>query len=405
MVQLQLTKTTNKITTNNNLIMKNKLFYTLIVSVLILSSCNKNKVRIEGTITNAPKNSVLYISNLATVGEKALDSTILEKDGEFNFKLACEQTSFYVLSLKSKNINLLADPGDKITINSTAEEFGYKYQVKGSVNSGLMQLLAEKLYETQIQMKKLQDEFTVAQKSGNTVLSDTISKQYDKLLVKHKRFIIEFILQNLTSPISIAAVYQELEPGSYVLSTTRDLQYIKLVSDSLKKYYPKMPQVQALWTEREKLLTQYNERRLQAMVKGQARNYPEITLPDSNGKEQSLSSLDGSKVIILSFWACNDKNSNLMQADLMRLYNLYSSKGLKVYQVALNTEKEVWISALQHYQQPWINVIDLNTKSIAAGNYNLQNLPENFVIGKDGKIVGRDLAGNDLEKAINQQLR
>ena len=221
--------------------MKNKLLYTLIVSALILSSCNKNKVRIEGTITNAPKNSVLYISNLANpVGEKALDSTILEKDGEFNFKLACEQTSFYVLSLKSKNINLLADPGDKITINSTAEEFGYKYQVKGSVNSGLMQLLAEKLYETQIQMKKLQDEFTAAQKSGNTVLSDTISKQYDKLLIKHKRFIIEFILQNLTSLLVLLLYIKNLNQVRMYLVPLAIYNISNLVSDSLKKYYPKM---------------------------------------------------------------------------------------------------------------------------------------------------------------------
>jgi len=386
--------------------MKNKLICLLMLSVLVWgSSCNKHKVRIEGKITNAPGKSILYISNLATVGQKALDSTILSKDGEFSFKLACEQTSFYVLSLNKKNISLLAEPGDKISITSTANEFGYKYQVKGSYNSGLMQLLSEKLYDTQLEMKKLQTEYAQAEKSNNVALQDTLNKQYSSLLAKHKRFVVEFVLQNLTSPISLAAVYQELEPGLYVLNTTRDLQYIKLVSDSLKKYYPKMPQVQALWTEREQLLTQFNEQRLRAMSKGAVRNYPEIKLPDASGKEQVLSSLDGSKVIIISFWACNDENSDIMQNDLMRLYKLYADKGLKIYQVALEQDKRLWLSALAHYKQPWINVIDQSEKSIYAGTFNLQSLPENFVIGKDGKIVGRDLAGNELERAINQQLR
>ncbi len=376
------------------------------VSVLVITTaCNKNKARINGTITDAPKNSVLYISNLEMVGQKALDSTVLEKDGEFSFKLKCEQTSFFVLSLNKKNISLLAEPGDKITINSTAADFGYRYQVLGSSNSGLMQLLAEKLHETQVKMKKLQEDYAVAEKGGNVALQDSINKQFTSLLATHKRFIVDFIIKNLTSPISIAAVYQELEPGIYVLNTTRDLQYIKLVSDSLKKYYPKMPQVQALWAEREKLLSQYNEMRLREMAKGKARNYPDIKLPDSSGKDVSLSSLDGSKVIILSFWACKDENSNIMQNDLMRLYKIYADKGLKIYQVALNTEQGLWLKALEHYKQPWINVIDLSTKSIVSGNYNLQSLPENFVIGKEGKIVGRDLAGDDLEKAINQQLR
>ena len=376
------------------------------VSALVWgSSCNKHKVRINGTIDGAPKKSVLYISNLATVGQKALDSTILEKDGEFSFKLACEQTSFYVLSLNKKNINLLAEPGDKITINSTAADFGYKYQVKGSKNTGLMQLLAERLYETQLQMKKLQDEYIAAQKNANTNLTDTITKQYATLLAKHKRFIVEFILQNLTSPISIAAVYQELEPGTYVLNTTRDLQYIKLVSDSLKKYYPKMPQVKALWDEREQLLTQFNEKRLLSMIKGKSRNYPDIKLPDSKGNEQSLSSLDGSKVILLTFWVCNDENSNDMQHVLLRLHKLYADKGLKIFQVALEPNVQLWLSALKHFNEPWINVIDSSEKSIYLGTYNLQSNPSIFVIGKEGQIIARDVVGDELEKAINQQLR
>jgi peroxiredoxin len=387
--------------------MRRKLHFLLFASLLILATaCNKHKVIIEGTIDGLDSKTKLYLSELTIPGQKTIDSTEVNTKGHFRFKIDAQQPRFLVLSLKDQTITLLAEPGEKISIKTSSKQFGYGYKLKGSYESGLLQLLNEDLFDTQKQIDSLQLAYNNAQKNNNKVLSDTISTHYEQLVKKHKRFLIEYILQNLTSPVSIAAIYQEITPGNYVLNTVRDLQYVKLVSDSLKKYHPEMPQVKALLSERERLLSQYSEMKLRAMAsKGETRNYPDIQLPDANGVEQKLSSLDGN-IIVLAFWTSTDENSTLMQSDLFALYREFGPKGLKIYQVSFDSNKNEWSKFIAKYNEPWTNVIDVRSSaSPYLGIFNLQSIPSNFVIGKKGIIVGRDISGNELKKVVQQQFR
>jgi peroxiredoxin len=387
--------------------MRHKLHFILFASLLILATaCNKHKVIIEGSIDELDGKTKLYLAELTIPGQKTIDSTEVSFKGHFRFKVDAQQPRFLVLTLKDQTITLLVEPGEKISINTSSKHFGYGYKLKGSYESGLLQLLNEDLYDTQKDIDSLQLAYDNAQKSNNKALSDTISNHYNQLIKKHKRFLIEYILQNLTSPVSIAAIYQEITPGSYVLNTVRDLQYVKLVSDSLKKYHPEMPQVKALLSERERLLSQYSEMKLRALAsKGETRSYPDIELPDANGTNQKLSSLDGN-VIVLAFWTSTDENSTLMQSDLFSLYREFGSKGLKIYQVSFDSNQNDWARTMAKYNEPWINVIDIRSNvSPYLGIFNLQSVPSNFVIGKKGDIVGRDISGNDLKKVVQQQFR
>ena len=50
----------------------------------------------------------------------------------------------------------------------------------------------------------------------------------------------------MTSLAAIKALYQKIDDQNYVLNTTRDLQYMKIVSDSLSVYYPDSRHTKAL---------------------------------------------------------------------------------------------------------------------------------------------------------------
>jgi peroxiredoxin len=127
-------------------------------------------------------------------------------------------------------------------------------------------------------------------------------------------------------------------------------------------------------------------------------------MPDMYGKEQSLSSLEG-KVILLHFWSAAVGNSNAMNADLKEIYAKYHDQGFEIYQVGIDTSKALWINTIQEQQLPWISVSDMKGEaSTSLGEYNVQRLPSNFLIDREGNIVAKDLVGDKLEAEIKKHI-
>ena len=58
---------------------------------------------------------------------------------------------------------------------------------------------------------------------------------------------------------------------------------------------------------------------------------------------------------------------------------------------------------MQEQQLPWVSVSDLRGRaSSSLGLYNVQKLPANFLIDKEGNIVGKDIYGKSLEQKLDE---
>jgi len=134
-------------------------------------------------------------------------------------------------------------------------------------------------------------------------------------------------------------------------------------------------------------------------------SFPDIAEKDINGKEVKLSSLKG-KVVILSFWASWDKKSREANKSLKSVYKKYHNRGLEIYQVSLDRSKVLWENAVKTDDLPWINVSDLRyTESLAAKQYNVRRIPSDFIIDRNGDIIGKDLYGERLEEKMRELFR
>jgi thiol-disulfide isomerase/thioredoxin len=118
----------------------------------------------------------------------------------------------------------------------------------------------------------------------------------------------------------------------------------------------------------------------------------------------SLSSFKG-KYFLLDFWAswcgpCRRENPNVVKA-----YRQYHNKGFDILGVSLDDSKDDWLKAIKKDGLSWTQVSDLKGwKNEAATLYGIQGIPMNFLIDKEGKIIAKNLRGQDLEKRLAEVL-
>ena len=129
---------------------------------------------------------------------------------------------------------------------------------------------------------------------------------------------------------------------------------------------------------------------------------PDFAQADTNGNMVKLSSFRG-KYVLLDFWAswcgpCRAENPNVVKA-----YNNFKGKNFTILSVSLDQpgKKENWMNAIHKDGLTWNHVSDLKFwNNEVAQLYAVQAIPQNLLIDPNGKIIAKDLRGEDLEKKL-----
>jgi peroxiredoxin len=202
---------------------------------------------------------------------------------------------------------------------------------------------------------------------------------------KENRFSIDsFIIANPASPVAAYTFYREFAPGLQPEEIERN---IALFDPSIKdlKYFSELKDLIA------------SKRQIE--IGSQAIDFTSVT---PEGKEVKLSDFAGNYVL-LDFWAswcapCRKENPNVVRA-----YNKFKAEGFNVLAVSLDHKREYWLKAIATDSLPYTQVSDLKYWDSAPGKiYGIRNIPANVLIDPSGKIVARNLRGEDLEKKLEE---
>ena len=190
-----------------------------------------------------------------------------------------------------------------------------------------------------------------------------------------------------------------------MLGENFDIQYMKIVADSVSKYYPNVPFVRSFVSDARNTEKQfYNLKGLEEKLKDANTKGLDLDLPDQNGNNIKLSSLKG-KAVLLYFWSTKSRESLNMNASLFKIYEKNKNKGFEIYAIAIDENKNDWMQAIKFDELNWINVSELTyPESASAEQFNVKQVPSSFLYNKEGEIVARDLFGAELQKWLDNLL-
>ena len=379
-----------------------KKYLLIAVAVLAIASCSEKKYHVEGSIAQA-KDSLLVFENVGIEEITVVDSIRLGEDGAFSFSGdAQEAPEFYRLRIGGQIINVSIDSTETITIKADYPQMATKYEVSGSDNCLKIKELALKQIDLRQRAIAISENEDLTVQATNDSIYNMI-RQYKEDIKKN------YIYAEPDKAYAYFALFQTL--GDMLLFNPRadreDIKAFAAVATSWDANYPNSARGAnlhniAIEGMNNILINDAAQARTIDADKVSSAGIIDITLPDNKGKQRKLSSLKG-KVVLLDFHVFATENSPARILLLRELYNKYHAQGFEIYQVSIDPDEHFWKQ--QTAALPWINVRDdngLQSQSLAL--YNVQGIPDYFLIDRGNNIVGRAQNIKDLEQAIKELL-
>ena len=132
---------------------------------------------------------------------------------------------------------------------------------------------------------------------------------------------------------------------------------------------------------------------------------PDFTQNDTKGTPVKLSSLRG-KYVLVDFWAswcgpCRRENPTVVEA-----YSQFKDKNFTILGVSLDNAKANWEKAIEADKLQWTQVSDLKGwQNEVAALYGVQSIPQNFLLDPAGKIIAKNLRGEELKAKLTELIK
>ena len=372
------------------------------IAAICLASCTKDRFHVEGTLTNA-KDSLLYFEHNGLDGFSVVDSVKLDETGTFSFTGdKKDNPEFYRLRIAGQIINIAIDSIETVSVKGSYPMMATNYTVSNSYEN-------EKIRELSLKQIDLQTKAIALERSrmSPSEVRDSLSR-----MLKHYKEDVKanYIFQAPYASYSYFALFQTLGPWLIFdpKNNADDVKVFAAVATSWDTFHP--------GAERGENLHNIAIEGMKNVRIIEARNKPhqieeskvvqsgviDIALTDNKGRQRRLTDLKG-QVVLLDFhiFAMDESPARILM--MRELYNKYHSQGLEIFQVSLDADEHFWKQ--QTAALPWICVRDADgIRSQRLLIYNVQAVPDYFVIDRGNNLVKRAAQMTDLESEIKELL-
>lgn len=347
--------------------------------------------QIQGTANGLEGKTIVFRKQDEKLGLVAVDSAKVV-NGKFSWKGKVTEPEIYFAEIKDSEsrVAFILESG-KIEITLLKDSIGSSI-IGGTQNNKDLQGFNVKAMTISRKIQKFQEtnneKMQQAQKSNDTATVNSLMKEFGNYQKELMNLAAEFPKKNPKSFISVLFVDNMFNAPDV------DIEEIKKVYNSLDaKIRATKPGLKVL-----KKIQDYRS----VNIGDQA---PDFSAASPEGKTISLKESLG-KVTIIDFWAswcgpCRRENPNVV-----KLYNEFHAKGLNIIGVSLDKDAAKWKEAIEKDQLAWPHISNLMfwDEPIAA-TYGVKSIPATFILDENGKIIARDLRGEELRAKIASILK
>lgn len=377
-----------------------KVFSVLLLTVLMAckSSGGGDKYTIDGQLENASGKKIV-LEKLMMKEAVIIDSASVDANGKFKLSSSTDK-GFYRLRVDKTAWVLLLENADYNFKGDLANNTDFEFT--GTDGAVEMHTAIESIIAKQREIQVMNEAFYVKQNQGASM--DTLQAFAKTIQDAGAAFEKELTGKATNAKDPFVALYY--------LSFLRIDKYpneAKAVIARLEKDYPNSSytkEMKGTYAQLEAQIKAQEEQTKAEAATAVGTVAPDLEYTSPDGKLIKLSNLRG-KVVLVDFWAswcgpCRRENPSVVAA-----YNKYKDKGFAIYSVSLDQDKTRWVNAIAQDKLAWTShVSDLKGwKSEAAAKYSVSSIPAQFLLDKDGKIIAKNLRGEELDYVLSQILK
>ncbi len=357
-----------------------KLLLSIVAASMTLAACNaQSGYKVTGTVEGMPDGKAI----IATVNGSSLDTLAKAdvKNGSFEFTgNVSEPTGAYIMVIGQRGAIPFMLENANITVN--AGQAGLT--VTGSEGQKIYDQFMAINTTTQQEAMKLQQEYQAA--NGDQAKMQAVQEAYAKLMTDAQAKETELIKANPDSYVSTFVIVSGMGQMEY---------------EQLKERYNLLGEKAKASAQGKAIAAQIAK--LESTALGQIA--PNFTITTPEGESISLYDIKG-KVKLIDFWAswcgpCRGENPHVVE-----IYKEYHPKGLEIFGVSLDNNKEAWVKAIADDGLVWKHGSDLKGwQSAPAQLYSVSGIPHTVLLDENNKIIAKNLRGDELKQKIAELLK
>ena len=391
-----------------------KVLIPALIFLLLMQSCSK-EAWLSGNLklsNSEDWNPTIYLVQPEKFSDAAqsfvgqvLDSAAVAEDGSFAFSesLAMEDATLLLLVVQRKGeryanrlINenpatdnyfpLVYEPGTPLRIDADIAHMQSSLSIvePSPANEAMLKL-------RDLRMEAFKYHFGTENSLNAT---DEGLLEREKNLKVYQEKLIDFADATEHLVPALMALRWASPEGNY----ERIAERIHAQSKKWNKVYPNHPWVSELKTIADK-------KKLPVLL---GDTLPDLLLPLQTGETLSLLELGkGEELVLLDIWAswcapCRVENRNI----LVPLWEQYHDEGFQIIAYGLESSRTAWQNAIERDgAHRWLHASHLEgDQNPVMDTLRLRTIPANFLMDKEGKVLAKNLHGQDLVDFVGKYL-